>query len=160
MEQQGARILLRQYKMICWQQNKWSYFLTTRRSWVQIKSVGQLRNYLKERYLLRSRKPRLTTLGIRCADHATPPIPKKVGTNFAKKRRPLGRYSSLAGQSHGVFFKPLAPFYKLIAEDGFDSSQILTTDFSAAVQVRRWVCDPLLRFSLGCGCASRNDRFS
>jgi hypothetical protein len=44
---------------------------------------------------LLSRNPRLTTVGISCADHATPPI-RKVGTNFADKRRPLRRYSSLA----------------------------------------------------------------
>jgi hypothetical protein len=42
-----------------------------------------------------SRKPRLTAVGIRCADNATPSI-RKVGKNFADMRRSLGRYSSLA----------------------------------------------------------------
>jgi hypothetical protein len=41
-------------------------------------------------------KPELTAGGIRCADHATPSIRKKIFTNFADKRRSLGRYSSLA----------------------------------------------------------------
>jgi hypothetical protein len=45
---------------------------------------------------LRSRKPKSTTVGIHCADHATPSNRKKVGNNFADVRRSLGRYSSLA----------------------------------------------------------------
>jgi hypothetical protein len=50
---------------------------------------------------LRSRKPRLMTVGIHCADHATPSIHKSCHY-FANKRRWLGRYSSLADQNHGV----------------------------------------------------------
>jgi hypothetical protein len=42
-----------------------------------------------------SRKPRLTAVTIRCADHATHYKQKQVGTNFADKRRSLGQYSSL-----------------------------------------------------------------
>jgi hypothetical protein len=49
------------------------------------------------------KKTENTTGGIRCADHATPPI-RKSWHYFAKKRRPLGRHSSLADQSHSFFF--------------------------------------------------------
>jgi hypothetical protein len=42
-----------------------------------------------------SRKSRLPAVWIRCAHHANP-VSGKVGTNFADKRRSLGRYSSLA----------------------------------------------------------------
>jgi hypothetical protein len=51
-----------------------------------------------KKYRLRYRKPRLTAVGIRCADHA------KVGTKLADKRLSLSRYSSLADYGHGVFF--------------------------------------------------------
>jgi hypothetical protein len=44
----------------------------------------------------RSRKLRLTAVGIRCTDHSKHPLSAKVGTNFADKRRSLGRYSLLA----------------------------------------------------------------
>jgi hypothetical protein len=48
--------------------------------------------------------PRLMTREIRCADHATPSI-RKSWHYLANKRRSLGRHSSLADQSHEVFFK-------------------------------------------------------
>jgi hypothetical protein len=51
---------------------------------------------------LRSRKPKLTAVGIRCAGHATPSTRK--GWHYADKRRSLGRHSSLADYGHGVFF--------------------------------------------------------
>jgi hypothetical protein len=68
-------------------------------------------------------KPRLTAVGIRCADHATP-LPAKVGTNFADKRRSLGRYSSLADYGHGVIVLLLL-LYRLVT--GF--TEIRTKSF-------------------------------
>ena len=56
----------------------------------------QLRSYLNKKLRLRFRKQRLTAVGIRCADHVTALYPQKVGTNFADRRRPLCRNSSLA----------------------------------------------------------------
>jgi hypothetical protein len=44
---------------------------------------------------IRSRKPRLTAVGTRCADHATPFYPQKSAL-LRRQRQSLGRYSSLA----------------------------------------------------------------
>jgi hypothetical protein len=36
----------------------------------------------------------IQAMGTRCADHMTPPLSSNVGTNFANKRRLIGRYIS------------------------------------------------------------------
>jgi hypothetical protein len=49
---------------------------------------------------IQSRKLRLTTVGDRRPDHATPLYPQKLALNFAEKWQSLSRYSSLVTKSH------------------------------------------------------------
>jgi hypothetical protein len=70
---------------------------------------------ISRKYRLRSRKPRLTAVGIRCADHVT-----SSSTNFADKRQSLGRYISLTDYRRRSFFfvklalKHCPPTYALV----------------------------------------------
>jgi hypothetical protein len=58
-------------------------------------SLVNITEELLERKVAAPGKPRLTAMGIRCADHAIP-LSAKVGTNFAEKWWSLDRYNSLA----------------------------------------------------------------
>jgi hypothetical protein len=74
-------------------------------------------------------KTETTTGGIRWADHTTPSIPKSWHY-FANKRRSLGRHSSLADQSHGVFL------LSAVSTDNLSPDPILlTTALEGQVEV-------------------------
>jgi hypothetical protein len=56
-----------------------------------------------EKYRLRSRRPRLTAVGIRCADHATPSI-RKLSPISPKNSGPSVGIVRLRTKSHGVIY--------------------------------------------------------
>jgi hypothetical protein len=56
-----------------------------------------------------SRKSRLTTVGIRCGDHATSYI-RKFGTDFSDMRRSFGRYISFADYKYKEFYSRIRVF--------------------------------------------------
>jgi hypothetical protein len=93
------------YMMLCPRRQNSSIYIKYLKNFLSILNLDfylhKLHNNLRYVKSLRSRKPRLTTVGISCADHAAPSI-RKSWHYFANKRRSLGRPSSLADQSHGV----------------------------------------------------------
>jgi hypothetical protein len=77
------------------------------------------------------KKTENTTGGILCADHATPSI-RKSWHYFAKKRRSLGRHSSLADQSHGVLRKAKNDFKQCT------ETCMITSQFSISFIAADW----------------------
>jgi hypothetical protein len=87
------------------------------------------------------KKTENTTGGIRCADHATSST-RKSWYYFAKKRRSLGRHSSLADQSHGVFFTSnVLSMSGAHSDERSGLSSVLVTVRPLSVNIYRFTCN-------------------